>query len=482
MKLFWKVFFSTMFTALFAFSAGAFFLIDSQFRTSLSQETAAAKEENSLLRQAVEREFAAVRESLSLKGVPPAEYGKGGKLYAACLRQAARTAETGFSGSAAFRLLGEDGTAVYGTLSCGSDGLAAQLSPTLSAYELILEKASSHIHTAGPVSLEGETYYLESSRDISALFSGRDGQYRTYSFLALGMAAACALVSLLLSRWLTEPVRRLSAAARKVACGDLSQRVPAKSRDELGTLSLDFNAMTGQLETQVDELRNEARRREEFVASFAHELKTPLTSIIGYADLLRSKRLGGEEAFSAAHTIFQEGKRLEALSMKLLDLIVLEKRDFSLRPVSIDVLFDTLERELRPVLQEAGIHFSVSAEPADLLLEPDLMQTACLNLLDNARKAVDPGGHIRLFGRAIPGGYAISVRDDGKGIPPEELSKITEPFYMVEKSRARSQGGAGLGLALCREIAALHGGELRFHSEPSKGTLACILLKGGTPV
>ena len=466
-----------MFTALLAFSAGGFFLIDSQFRASLTQEIAAAKEENALLRQAVEREFFSARESLSLKGIAAEEYEKGGRLYQAVLLQAARTAEAGFPGSL-FCLTSQDGTPVYGGPLQSSKELLSRLSPTTAAYEVAGLDASPAIRAGGPVRLEDDTFYLESSRDAAPLFSGRDSQYQTYSLLALAMTAACALLSLLLSRWLTTPVRRLSSAARKAAQGDLSQRVPVKGRDELGVLSKDFNLMAEQLENQVDELREEARRRDDFVASFAHELKTPLTSIVGYADLLQSKRLAEQDAFTAAHTIFSEGKRLESLSMKLLDLIVLQKREFPLRPVSAAAFLSALERELRPVLEQADIRFLVSAEPAQLRLEPDLMQTACLNLLDNARKAVPPGGHISLFGRAVPGGYAISVRDDGKGMPPEELSKITEPFYMVEKSRARSQGGAGLGLALCREVVELHGGELRFHSEPGKGTLACILLKG----
>ena len=107
------------------------------------------------------------------------------------------------------------------------------------------------------------------------------------------------------------------------------------------------------------------------------------------------------------------------------------------------------------------------------------METACLNLLDNARKATPEGGTIVLTGRAKEDGYLIQVSDTGRGIPAEELSRITEPFYMVDKSRARAQGGAGLGLALCRDIVELHGGTLGFESVPGQGTTASIHLRGG---
>lgn len=111
-------------------------------------------------------------------------------------------------------------------------------------------------------------------------------------------------------------------------------------------------------------------------------------------------------------------------------------------------------------------------------MEPDLMESVLLNLLDNARKAVGPGGHILLEGSAVPEGYCIRVSDDGHGISPEDLGRITEPFYMVDKSRARAQGGAGLGLTVCQRIVALHGGTLEFESEPGRGTRVSVLVRG----
>ena len=109
--------------------------------------------------------------------------------------------------------------------------------------------------------------------------------------------------------------------------------------------------------------------------------------------------------------------------------------------------------------------------------EPDLLKTLILNLLDNARKASGKGGTVLLTGRREEGVYRVSVTDHGRGIPPEALKRITEPFYMVDKSRAREQGGAGLGLALSRKIAELHGTELSFESEVGKGTRVSFALK-----
>ena len=111
------------------------------------------------------------------------------------------------------------------------------------------------------------------------------------------------------------------------------------------------------------------------------------------------------------------------------------------------------------------------------MLEPDLMKTVLLNLLDNGRKAIEGEGTLYLLGRREEEGFAIYVRDTGKGIPKEELSRITEAFYMVDKSRARQQGGAGLGLSICQEIVKRHGGIMTFKSIQGKGTMVRIFLE-----
>ena len=135
-------------------------------------------------------------------------------------------------------------------------------------------------------------------------------------------------------------------------------------------------------------------------------------------------------------------------------------------------------RVSQPAMADRGLTLSVRAEPGTLWGDAALLQTLLQNLLDNARKASDPGGRVYLTGRPQGDRYLIIVEDQGRGIPAEEIGKITEAFYMVDKSRSRAEGGAGLGLALCREIAELHGGTLRFQSELGFGTRATAELGG----
>ena len=462
MKLFWKLFCSMVSVTLLACAVGGFVLIDGQFRAALDQEVQALYVENDMLRFVLARELegrsVARREELSrLTG-------------SMLLSSGGRTA--------AFRLSGGDGTVLGGTglpyLERGA--LTGALAEDRRGWRLVrVSEGIALLHGASALSLGDETLWLENCRDVSALFVQRDGQYRSFSLVMLALTAGVGALSLLVSHVILRPLERLSAATRKMAEGELAQRVAVTSGDELGQLSEDFNAMAGRLEEQMAQLTAAARRERDFTAAFAHEIKTPLTSIIGYADLLLP-----DQVRDSAGYIFREGRRLVALSGKLMELIVLDRRDFPLRPVSLRAFLERTGNALRPALEGAGLRFRVDAEEVPVCLEPDLMETVCLNLLDNARKATPPGGSVALTGRGTEGGgCVIQVTDTGKGIPEEELGRIAEPFYMVDKSRARAQGGAGLGLALCKRIAQLHGGTLNVHSAPGMGTTAEIRLKGG---
>ena len=236
----------------------------------------------------------------------------------------------------------------------------------------------------------------------------------------------------------------------------------------------------GELEKNIADLENVAARREEFIGSFAHELKTPLTAIIGYADMLRSKDMTPKTRFTAAGYIFSEGKRLEALSLKLMDIIVAGKQELELRRFEVGYFIRAIAAVTVPSLSSEGITLDIRWEPGYLMVEPDLFKTLLINLIDNARKASKRNSVIELYGKPEDDGYAIYVQDHGRGIPREELSRITEPFYMVDKSRSRAQNGAGLGLALCQRIAELHGTKLEYTSELGAGTTVRILVRGGT--
>lgn len=316
--------------------------------------------------------------------------------------------------------------------------------------------------------------------DVSDVYTARQAQHRAYHTTFLALIAVGALLSWAAAYLLTRPLGALSRASRELANGNLSYRAKVRSRDEVGALARDFNHMAERLEADVEQLQEAMAVQERFMADFSHEMKTPMTSIIGYADLLRSQVLTPAEQMDAANYIFSEGRRLEGLSLKLLDMLSLGHSELKLVPASPAALISGLVEHLKTVYARQGIQIQYRCAEGMCLLEPDLVKTLLVNLLDNARKALDSGGNIYVLQEMLPDGCRIRVLDNGRGIPPESLAHLTEAFYRVDKSRSRAQGGAGLGLALCNEIVHQHGGTMQFESRVGNGTVVTVELKGGS--
>ena len=467
MKFSWKICFSTIMLSLLIFSIGGYVLISALFQSTYEREVANAGEENRMLQYSFVAYWSAAIQDLNLNQEN--------------VRQVADAMVDGMAGSE-LRIRISDGTGqiFYDNAKADPDnGLLKTITKTSRGHMLRKTNDGYELQTASMVCLgEDQFLYLESIREVTELFEERESQYRIYRQWLVGLLVVQSILCYLMASWLLRPLRRLSRATKRMAGGNLSARARMESRDEIGDLAADFNHMADNLEQQFQELEDAARRQEDFIGSFAHELKTPLTSMIGYADMLRSTQVTQEEQFEAANYIFKEGKRLESLSFKLLDLMVVKNQELELKPVKIRWLAEDIKGMLKPSLKKAGIVLKVIVEDALLMLEPDLMKTVILNLLDNGRKAIDGEGTLYLLGRKEEGGYAIYVRDTGKGMPEEELSRITEAFYMVDKSRSRQQGGAGLGLAICLEIVKRHGGTMTFKSIQGKGTMVRIFLNG----
>ena len=475
MKFSWKICVSVLAFTLLVTGIGGYALLSALFQSSWQREVKNAAEENRMLQYS----FAAYWSTTARE--------RNSGYLETDVRRAAQAMKEGMTGTElSFRIYSQDGTELYASESgelLGEDDrqrLHGAVSEDTSGRILVRSGESYELVTASGILMEdGTVLCLESGRDVTALFADRENQYAIYRRWMAGLLLLEGLGCYLIAVWLLRPLRRLSRAARRLAGGSLEVRARVETEDEVGQLAADFNHMADSLERQFKELEDAARRQEDFIGSFAHELKTPLTSMIGYADMLRTREMSQEERFEAANYIFREGKRLEALAFKLLDLMVLRHGELQKRPVSARWLAEELQGVMRPSLEQAGIRLKVIMEDGQALLEPDLMKTVLLNLMDNGRKAMEQGGLLYLLGRREAGGFAFYVRDTGKGIPEKELSRITEAFYMVDKSRARRQGGAGLGLSICAEIVKQHGGKLSFQSMEGKGTYARVWLPDG---
>lgn len=329
------------------------------------------------------------------------------------------------------------------------------------------------IITAGEESLE-----LTARFDMSSVYETREAQQQLYLIIYIIVVLFGIISATVLSFAMTLRLHRLTRTVRQISGGDLTKRSKITDQDEFGQLSRDLDSMADKLQENIARLEDEMLRQESFMGSFAHELKTPMTSIIGFSDLLRQGNLDENTRMMAADYIHSESRRLERLSFKLLDLILLKKDGLSLKHVTLSVYLAEVERVMAPVMKNKGIRLICRAEQQRALLEPDLIKSLLYNLIDNASKAIDADGIIVVRAAATPTGCEFQVVDNGRGMEADQLGRITEAFYRVDKARSRSQGGAGLGLALCKQIVQLHNGTIRFASEPGKGTRVTVTLSG----
>lgn len=392
----------------------------------------------------------------------------------------ARISSQGLNGLSAIRLGDEDSTLYESNPKMIDLSTPLPTEEGQGAISLVRDMSGgNHIRISALLSTPKEQLRLDQCYDISFIYQQRTEQVRIYRQVFLIISALGALACWGLAYWLTRPLTSLSMASKRFAAGDLSYRAKIMARDELGLLTRDFNTMAGKIENNIEELRAAAARQESFMGNFAHEMKNPMTSIIGYAELIRAQLLTEEEQMDAANYIFSEAKRLESLSLKLLDILVVKRREVELVPARPAQIVGGMVRHLERVYAEQGIVLQCRCQDGECLLEPDLVKSLLVNILDNARKAMDKGGNIYIVSQMLPDGCLIRVLDTGRGMPQEEIDHITEAFYRIDKSRSRAQGGVGLGLALCSEIVALHKGSMKFESRVGNGTCVTVELRGG---
>lgn len=312
--------------------------------------------------------------------------------------------------------------------------------------------------------------------DITSIYNARFSQQKTFRILLITIFLTGGILSAILSYFLTQPLEQLSKMAQLISQGELTARANIHSGDEIEYLARNFNIMADTIEGNISELQASMDKQEQFMGSFAHELKTPMTSIIGYADLLRTHSMSADETSEAVNYIFSEGKRLESLSLKLLDLLVAKNQETILIKSNPANAIQNVINIMKPELAKENIILKSTCRKGCCMLDNDLFQSLIINIIDNARKAMDNGGMIHVAGTTKNDNYIIIIKDNGRGMPPEELARISEAFYRIDKSRSRAQGGAGLGLAICTKIAEIHNATLKFKSEVGRGTVVTITL------
>lgn len=303
--------------------------------------------------------------------------------------------------------------------------------------------------------------------DVTEAYLGLRRLALQLAAISLLIVGASSLTVLLLARRALRPMKALSEGANSIAQGAYDQRVPEGRGDEIGGLGRDFNRMAEAVQEHIRRVEESEEQKTLFMASLTHELKTPLTAISGYAQTLRRAKLSEEDRDLALEYIASESLRLDRLSKKMLRLLELN-RDIPLlmEPVPIAALTEDACRTCLPAAKEKGVEIVPGVCKGCWTGDKDLLTEAVINLIDNGVKASSAGGQVRVYTQD----QALVVEDRGCGIPEGETAHLTEAFYMVDKSRSRASGGAGMGLALTAAILRRHHMGVRFESRVGEGT------------
>jgi signal transduction histidine kinase len=296
-------------------------------------------------------------------------------------------------------------------------------------------------------------------------------------FLLVGLLASLAF-GLVLARSITRPVAALAAATRQIAQGNYAHQAPVTGSAELRGLATDFNRMATQVERA-----GQAQR--DFLANVSHDLKTPLTSIQGFSQAMIDGAIRDPRAFrEAAEVINSEAQRMARLVADVVDLARLQSGSSLVdrRPVDLAALLQRTVAGLQPQADARQVALHLATGPLPLaLVDADRLHRALVNLLDNALRYTPAGGHVTLRAETIGEMIRIHVVDTGAGIPAEDLPRVFERFYQVDKSRATRGQGSGLGLAIVREVVAAHGGAVSVQSAPGQGADFTISLPLAAP-
>ncbi|MBO0576189.1 HAMP domain-containing histidine kinase [Clostridium botulinum] len=328
-----------------------------------------------------------------------------------------------------------------------------------------------YLFITSKIKIQNNTVKFVLIKDITYINNERIENYKVFICLDLIVFTILGLGMYFISKRVTKPILQFSQISMEIAQGNYTKRIRIKNKkDEIGELANNFNIMVQTTEETIDELKNSNEAKQRFINSLTHEFKTPLTSIIGYSDLLIKGNVNDKIKLKALNYINSEGKRLEQLCSTLVKLILLKQENLNFERVSLNECIAKACESLN--LKKDSKNIIIKCEVNDVYVKGDkqLIKTLLINILDNAIKASKDGGIIEIKSNSDEEKIQLMVKDYGVGMCKDELDKIKEPFYMVDKARDRQKNGLGLGLAICDDICTINHIKFNINSELNKGT------------
>ncbi len=367
--------------------------------------------------------------------------------------------------------ISEGNNIIYTNLLFDMSEIKEELEPTEENIKSIISKEILFM------SVKTGNYNIIIAENLEDVFKMREEQI--YFFIQVSMIfsfiiAFCLYITIYL---LTNKIKKLNRAVRKIADGDYSTRVKKLGKDEVGNLAVSFNKMAESIENTIEEIKTVSENRQNFIHNITHEIRTPLTSIIGYSSLIKNGKIDDKNTIiEYSNKIYDEGNYLNLISERLMDIVLLNNKKVELENIDISEtiqdIIESMEFDYKEIKFYKRIENDINFESDKILLH-----SLVLNLVKNAIMSYEKNG-IKIVNIILEQltneTVLLSIIDKGKGMNEEQLQKVMEPFYTLNKDRNRKMSGMGLGLPLCIKICDVLSAKLKIESILGEGTAVNI--------
>lgn len=320
---------------------------------------------------------------------------------------------------------------------------------------------------ATKVDESNEIFFIE---NIDFIYEERNEMIKNCVIIFSVMTVVIAVIAYIISKTLTRPLVEIQKEMKKISEGNFKINLKEHS-GEFGKLGSDFNKMSKELEKRNSDLVKLVNSKQMFIDNLAHEMNTPLTSIQGYAELMQRANLDEDKRNKYLEYIQSESKRILDMYKKLLLLSYKKNSDLEIKEVSMQKVISEISKTIAEKLQSKNIILVYNIKIDCIKGDETLIIMCILNLVKNAISVSKENSKITIEAFEKDDKKYIHVIDNGKGIAKEDIEKITDPFYRVDKVRSRKDGGAGLGLSICKSIAEIHNGQLKIESVLGLGSI-----------
>lgn len=312
------------------------------------------------------------------------------------------------------------------------------------------------------------------SKSVNQIYLIREKLIKLSVVLFIAIIIFIAIIAYYISKSITRPLVQMQKEMLRVSKGDYNINLK-EGKNEVGLLAQKFNQMSKEIEARDNELIEMLNNKQLFIDNLSHEINTPLTSIIGYSELLQKANCSEDQRIQFLNNIQEEAKRINDIHKKLLLLSYKKNADLDMKHNDLNKILEEVKRLLEFKLQQNSINLIINNSIDRIFGDETLILMCISNLVTNAIYASPKESKIFIKGFEQNNRIYIQVIDEGQGISKENIEKIIEPFYRVDKARSRKNGGAGLGLSICKSIMELHKGTLMIESKLGEGS--CFTLE-----